>query len=208
MGRNGKRKKNLLKKFKDIDNETLLEFLKEEIRKNVILEKSEQRAKEILLKHGIKTFGLINENQKNRYSMLMELAGLRNLNIPNSWFDVDITDIDIISRIDEFKLQEIHWINEHNYLFDLKDLYNEESYLEEEVILDDNIFESDRKMSEAISKYETIIIKEFGEETAKSFEKRKKELLSSYKNLITMYEDNMPISGIPNMLIRRKKQGK
>lgn len=208
MSKNGKRKKNLLKKFKDIDNETLLEFLKEEIRKYIILEKSEEIAKEILLKHGIEIFGSINEHQKNRYHRLMELARLRDLNIPESWFEVDLTDMDVISRIDEFKLQEIHWIDEHNYLFDLQDLYDEEKYREDEVTFDYNVFESDKKILEAISTYETIIIKEFGEETAKLFKERKIELLSSYKNLKTMYEDNIPISEIPNMLIRRKKQSK
>ena len=48
MGKKGKRKKNLLKKFEQIDNETLLDFMKQEINTYIKLEKSELIAKKIL----------------------------------------------------------------------------------------------------------------------------------------------------------------
>lgn len=206
MGKNGKRKKNLINKFKDIDNETLLDFLKTEINRYVILEKSEHIAKEILLKHGVNTFCSINEEQKNRYNHLIELATLRNLNIPSSWYDAEITNIDIIKRIDEFKYEEIRWIDTHNYLFDLS--YEENIYPSNEIIEmfpEDNILESDRKISEVISQYETIIIKEFDEEIFEQYENLKRASFHN-TNLKTIYESVAPLDKIPNILLRRKQR--
>lgn len=205
MGKNGKGKKNLLNKFKDIDNETLLEFLKEEIKRYVTLEKSEQNAKEILLKHGITTYGSINEHQKNRYNRLIELATLRNLNIPKSWYNVEITNIDIIKRIEEFKYEEIRWIDNHNYLFDLS--YEENIYPSNEIIEmfpEEDVLESDRKISEIISQYETVIIKEFNEELFEQYESLKRNSFLN-TNLKTIYESVAPIDKIPSILLRRKE---
>ena len=205
MGKNGKRKKNLLNKFKDIDNETLLEFLKEEIKRYVILEKSEQIAKEILLKHGITTFGSINEQAKNRYERLIELTILRNLSIPKSWYNIEITNIDIIKRIDEFKSEEIRWIDNHNYLFDLT--FEENIYPSNEIIEmfpEEDILESDRKISEIISQYETIIIEEFTEDLFYEYEKIKRETLYN-QDLNKLYITIAPIDKLPNIILRRKE---
>ena len=174
-------------------------FLKEQIPKYVILEKSIERVKEILSKYEINAYRKANEDKKNRYNRLMELAELRNLTIPQSWYDVEITDIDIILRIDEFLTEEISWISEHNYLFDS---YNPEI---ETVNMTSTLAElpSDRKIDDERKKYQDIIVKEFGLETLELFETKKMELFFN-QSLTSIYENSVSINQIPNMLRRRK----
>ena len=121
MGKNGKRKKSLLNKFKDFTDEMLLTSLQSEIREYEVLVKSEQLAIQILSGYGISVYTTLNQIQKQRTEKLLEVAKLRNLTIPEEWHLVEITKEDVISRIKQFKFYEITWIEEHNYLFDLID---------------------------------------------------------------------------------------
>lgn len=203
MSKKSKREKNLLKKFNDIDDETLLNYLIEEIKNFIVLEKSTEKAKEILLKHGITSYGNINEYKINRYNRLLELSKLRNLTIPKSVYEVEITDIDIIFRIEEFLIEETNWIEEHNYLFDLFDLNYPKTKVTN-MIPDENTYISDKKIEETIQKYEEIIIKEFGIETKNHYDEKRKEYLN--RDLETMYQEVIPIDKIPTMLIRRKQR--
>lgn len=203
MSKQGKRKKNLLKKFEDIDNETLSKYLFEEIYKYYALKKSTELAKEILLKHGITSSKNANEYIFNRYEILLELAALREIKVPLP-NEVEITNIDIIFRIEEFLNEETNWIEEHNYLFDLFDLNYPKSEIID-MIPDEHTYPSDKKIEEITQQYEDIILKEFGIETKYLFDEKRKEYLS--RDLETMYQEIIPIDKIPIMLIRRK-QGK
>lgn len=154
MSKRRKIEKNILNKFKDIDNETLLLLLKEEISQYSILKKSENKAIEILNKYNIKPNTNLHKNTK-RYQTLLQVANLRNLKVPKEWYNIEITDNDIILRINEFKNTEITWIKEHNYLLDA---FYEENLPNNEY----SILNSEEKISQIAALYEDIIIKEFG----------------------------------------------
>ena len=205
MSKQGKRKKNLLNKFIDIDNETLSNYLINEIYKYYILKKSTKLAKEILLKYNITIYSTNNDYQFNRYEILLELANLRNIQIPFNESVIEVTNIDIIFRIKEFLYEEISWINEHNYLYDTYNL-DLDNYPKPEIvdmISEQHTYLSDKKIEEITKQYEEIILKEFGEETKELYEIKKKEYLS--RNLETIYEEIIPINQIQKMLIRRKE---
>ena len=121
MGKNKKRQKNLLNKFADYTDDMILTILKNAIPEYEILVKSEQLAIQILSRYGIDVFTTLNQIQKQRMEKLLEVAKLRNLTVPEEWHLVEISKDDIISRLKQFKLYEISWIEEHNYLFDLVD---------------------------------------------------------------------------------------
>lgn len=121
MGKNRKREKSLLNKFKDYTDDRLLTLLKNGIQEYKILVKSEQLAIQILTRYGISVGPTLNQIQKQRVETLLKVAKLRNLTIPEEWHLVEISKDDVISRIEQFKHQEISWIEEHNYLFDLVD---------------------------------------------------------------------------------------
>ena len=80
-----------------------------------------------------------------RIETLIEVAKLRNIIIPFELYQVNITLDDVIQRIEEFKQEEISWITEHNYLFDLYD-----SNMEYKTI------SSDEEVSDVHSKYNNI----------------------------------------------------
>lgn len=205
MSKQGKRKNNLLNKFIDIDNETLSKYLFEEIYKYYVLKKSTELAKEILSKYNIIPSENINQYKFNRYEKLLELASLRNIEIPFTESDIEVTNIDIIFRINEFLYEEINWITEHNYLYDT---YNcdVDNYPKSEIIdmiPDEHTYLSDKKIEEVIEKYEEIISIEFDSETKELYEEKRKEYLS--RDLEKTYEEIIPIDQIPKMLIRRKE---
>ena len=205
MSKQGKRKNNLLNKFIDIDNNTLSKYLSEEISKYYVLKKSNELAKEILLKHNIIPSENINQYKYDRYEKLLELASLRNIEIPFTESDIEVTNIDIIFRINEFLYEEINWITEHNYLYDT---YNcdVDNYPKSEIIdmiPDEHTYLSDKKIEEVIQKYEEIISIEFDSETKELYEEKRKEYLS--RDLEKTYEEIIPIDQIPKMLIRRKE---
>ena len=205
MSKQGKRKKNLLNKFIDIDNNTLSKYLSEEIYKYYVLKKSTELAKEILLKYNITIYSTNNDYIFNRYEILLELANLRNIQIPFNESVIEVTNIDIIFRIKEFLYEEISWINEHNYLYDTYNL-DLDNYSKPEIvdmIPEQHTYLSDKKIEEITKQYEEIILKEFGEETKELYEIKRKEYLS--RNLETIYEEIIPINQIPKMLIRRKE---
>jgi len=205
MSKQGKRKNNLLNKFIDIDNDTLSKYLSEEISKYYVLKKSTNLAKEILLKHNITIYSTNNDYIFNRYETLLELASLRNIEIPFTESDIEVTNIDIIFRINEFLYEEINWITEHNYLYDT---YNcdVDNYPKSEIIdmiPDEYTYLSDKKIEEVIKKYEEIISIEFDSETKELYEEKRKEYLS--RDLEKTYEEIIPIDQVPKMLIRRKE---
>lgn len=205
MSKQGKRKNNLLNKFIDIDNNTLSKYLSEEISKYYVLKKSTELAKEILLKYNIIPSENINQYKFNRYEKLLELASLRNIEIPFTESDIEVTNIDIIFRINEFLYEEINWITERNYLYDT---YNcdVDNYPKSEIIdmiPDEHTYLSDKKIEKVIQKYEEIISIEFDSETKELYEEKRKEYLS--RDLEKTYEEIIPIEQIPKMLIRRKE---
>ncbi len=119
MSKTKKREKSLLNKFKNYSDAEFLALLKVSIYQYEVLFKSEQKAKEILAKYGVATLINLNADKKERLERLIEVAKLRNLSIPESWFQVEITPHDIKARIEQFKWEEVNWIEKHNYLFDL-----------------------------------------------------------------------------------------
>ena len=80
-----------------------------------------------------------------RIETLIEVAKLRNIFITFELYQVNITLNDVIQRIEEFKQEEISWITEHNYLFDLYD-----SNMEYKTI------SSDEEVSDVYNKYNNI----------------------------------------------------
>ena len=146
MSKNVKRRKNLLFKYKNYTDDMIINLLKIEIPKYKILIKSEMKAIEILSQYNIIAYRTeLNKLKMQRIETLIEVAKLRNIFIPFELYQVNITLDDIIQRIDEFKQEEISWITEHNYLFDLYD-----SNIEYKTI------SSDEEVSDVYNKYNNI----------------------------------------------------
>lgn len=128
MSKNKKREKSLLNKFKEYTDEMILAALKVKIPENEILIKSEIVAIELLAQHGITVYPTsLNQLKKQQTERLIEVAKLRNIVIPSVFYSVKISSKDVIARIEEFKYDAISWIEEHNYLYDLIDPYNNSS---------------------------------------------------------------------------------
>lgn len=126
MSKNKKREKSLLNKFKEYTDEMILAALKVKIPENEILIKSEIVAIELLAQHGITVYPTsLNQLKKQQTERLIEVAKLRNIVIPSVFYSVKISSKDVIARIEEFKYDAISWIEEHNYLYDLIDPYDE-----------------------------------------------------------------------------------
>ena len=142
------REKNILEKWKNTSNETLLLLLKEEIKEQLILNKTI----EILNKYNIH----ISNNTQKIYTSLIELANLRHLEIPAYLYNQEITEYDLICKINEIKNNEIIWINKHNYLLDA--FYEENLPNKEELKTN-----SEEKISQISSLYESIIKREFNQ---------------------------------------------
>ena len=151
MSKQRKKEKNIIEKWKNTSNETLLFLLKEEIKQQIILNKTI----EILNKYNINTS---NKNYKNQkiYTSLIELANLRKLEIPKELYNQEITEHDIISKINELKNNEIIWINKHNYLLDA---FYEENLPNKEDLRKN----SEEKILQITYVYENIIEKEFNQ---------------------------------------------
>lgn len=126
MSKNKKREKSLLNKFKEYTDEMILAELKVKIPENEILIKSEIVAIELLAQHGITVYPTsLNQLKKQETERVIEVAKLRNIVIPSVFYSVKISSKDVIARIEEFKYDAISWIEEHNYLYDLIDPYDE-----------------------------------------------------------------------------------
>lgn len=171
MGKQGKRRKNLLKKFEDIDDNKILSILKEKITQYIILEQSEKQAIQILKKYGIENEYSLNDDIKKEYFTMIEVANLRNITIPKEWYNIQISEKEVIKRIIEFETDEISWISEHNYLFD-------SCYEDNENI---NEMSSSQKIDEVTSMYEDIILKEFAKSNTKSLKRVRKLIRDSYE---------------------------
>lgn len=116
--RQRKREKNILREFSHLSEADLMVEIHDAVEKFVILIKSEEQAARILKKYDKKAYFDFNENDKHQYYKLMVCARLRNLSIPSEWYDVDITDDDVIERIKEVMYDDIKWIDENSYLYD------------------------------------------------------------------------------------------
>ena len=117
----------------------ILAALKVKIPENEILIKSEIVGIELLAQHGITVYPTsLNQLKKQETERLIEIAKLRNIVIPSVFYSVKISSKDVIARIEEFKYDAISWIEEHNYLYDLIDPYDEISptanYISEEAM--------------------------------------------------------------------------
>lgn len=155
MGKQGKRRKRLLKKFSNIDDETLKLHIKQTIKEYTIFINSSKIAIDILKKYGLNNIFILDNEVKNEFSLMLEVANLRNITIPNEWYDISINTNEVIKRINEFKEDKINWLYEHNYLFDC--------YYEEE---NESDITSDKKIEETKYLYESIILKEFKKSTS------------------------------------------
>ena len=109
---------NILREFCHLSIEDLMYEIHDAIEKFVVLTKSEEEATRILEKYGKQAYFDFNDWKKIRYYKLMEVAKLKNLVIPNEWYDVDITDDDVIKRIIEYRNDEIKLIDEYSYIYD------------------------------------------------------------------------------------------
>ena len=111
MMQRSKIEKNILKQFKKITNEELLRMLRNAIFNVGIIMLSEKEAEKILLKYNRKfNFYKFNQTIKTKYFQLKECARLRGLKVPSEWFNVSITDEDIINRIKEVESEELRLI--------------------------------------------------------------------------------------------------
>lgn len=176
MGKNGKIRKNILKQFKDFSDEELLCLLQKAISEYVKFTESKKCAKEILIKYNVISYYSSNENIEKRYFRLLECAKLRGLSVPSEWYNVDITDEDVISRLLEFAHSERMWIDKHNYLFDLVDINFYTNTIVSSSEETDDFCLSDKEQLRVTDLYDEIIDKEFGSD-AKS--KLLKKQLSS-----------------------------
>ena len=97
-----------------------------------------------------------------------------NLIVPEEWYEVEIEEQDIVNRIEEEMYNQLNWIDEHNYMFDLVD-ENEE--VEELIDNDENeeyIWPSEKQQEEVYSLYRNIIKTEFTEKTNSKILKKDK----------------------------------
>jgi len=121
MSKRGKYKKNLLRQFELVSDDMLLSILKTGIAEYMLLVKSEQQAIDFMKMHGINNFPILNKITKDKTEKLIEVAKLRNITIPDEFFLVNISTDDVIARMQQFKYEEMRWIEKHNYLYDLTD---------------------------------------------------------------------------------------
>ena len=109
---------NILREFCHLSIDELRLEIHDAIEKFVVLTNLEEEATRILEKYGKQAYFDFNDWKKIRYYKLMEVAKLKNLVIPNEWYDVDITDDDVIKRIIEYRNDEIKLIDEYSYIYD------------------------------------------------------------------------------------------
>ena len=112
------KKENILREFCHLSIDELRLEIHDAIEKFVVLTKSEEEATRILEKYGKQAYFHFNDWKKTRYYKLMEVSKLKNLVIPNEWYDVDITDDDVIKRIIEYRNDEIKLIDGYSYIYD------------------------------------------------------------------------------------------
>lgn len=159
------KKENILREFCHLSIDELRLEIHDAIEKFVVLTNSEEEATRILEKYGKQAYFDFNDWKKIRYYKLMEVAKLKNLVIPNEWYDVDITDDDVIVRIKEIMYDDIKWINEYCYLHDYG--FYEDGVLEENENIDGKSefinLPSDIEIDKVITFYNDIIEKEFGD---------------------------------------------
>lgn len=159
MGKNGKIRKNILKQFQDFTDDEILCSLQKAMSEYIKLTQSKKCAREILAKYNVISYYSSNETIEKRYFRLLECARLRGLSVPSEWYNVEITDEDIISRLLEFAHNERMWIDKHNYLFDF-DNDTIVSSTEEPT----DLLPSDREQLRVTELYDEIISKEFGKD--------------------------------------------
>lgn len=121
MSKRRKYEKNLLRQFEHFTDDMLLSILRTSITEYMLLVKSEQQAIDFMKLHGINSFPALNKITKEKTEKLIEVAKLRNVTVPDEFFLVNISTDDVIARIQQFKHEEISWIEKHNYLYDLTD---------------------------------------------------------------------------------------
>jgi len=121
MSKRRKYEKNLLRQFELVSDDMLLSILKTSIDEYMLLVKSEQQAIDFMKMHGINNFPILNKITKEKTEKLIEVAKSRNIIIPDEFFLVNISTDDVIARMQQFKYEEMRWIEKHNYLYDLTD---------------------------------------------------------------------------------------
>lgn len=158
MSSRRKREKNILREFRHLSEADLMIEIHDEITKYVILTKSEEEATKILDKYDKKAFFDFNNWKKVKYYKLMVCARLMNLVIPAEWYNIEITEDDVIERIKEVMYDDIEWIDENSYLYD-------SCHVDEIDDLIDNGYgdlPSDLEIDKIRNFYFDIIEKEFG----------------------------------------------
>lgn len=168
MSRTSKYKKSTLNKFKDLTDEELLLAVQKAIYEYAKIKKSIEEANEILLKYNqSKIYSTYTSKLiYDRYNRLIDCTKFRNLNVPEEWYEVEIEEQDIIDRLNEKKHEELKWIDEHCYLFDLCDQTDGIEELSkisnEKDKTDEELWPSDEEANEISLLYEKIIVNEFG----------------------------------------------
>ena len=150
----------ILREFAHLSESDLMVEIYDAVREFAILTKSEEIAVKILEKYGKRVYFDFNDYKKVKYFKLMICAELMNLFIPESWYDVCITDDDVIKRIIELRNDEIKWLNDHSYIYDSLSFNDYDTYVQENS--ESVVLPSDIKIDEIIAFYNGIIGKEFG----------------------------------------------
>jgi len=147
----------ILREFCHLSESDLMMELHDEVREFTILTKSEEEASFILQKYNKNEYFDFNDWKKVRYYKLMEVAKLKNLVIPNEWYDVDITDKDVIKRIIEYRNDEIKLIDYNSYFYDGR-------FVDDENLTDFTYLPSDLEIDKLCEFYRDIIEETFGNE--------------------------------------------
>jgi len=111
--------KNILSLYKRYTDDEIYNMVEQSLPRYIKLTKSEEIAKEYLKKHNTPLYrNSGNERIKIQHSKLMICAKLRNINVPESLYAVEVTVNDIIQRIIENKYEMVSTIDEYCYKWD------------------------------------------------------------------------------------------
>ena len=151
--------KNILRESSHLSETDLIGEIQDEVRKFMVLTKSEEAATRILAKYGKEVHFDFNVWKKFKYNKLMISAKFLNLDVPNEWYNVEIDEEDIIQRIREVMNDEINLMTSNFYISNCSKqniaFFNEND--QEYILLSPDI-----EIDKIIVFYNDIIAKEFG----------------------------------------------
>lgn len=156
-----KDEKNILKQYADFTDKELLNLF-HDIVKDVTIIVSSEREAEILLQKYRRTHPsfFFNKRIKHTYFILKECIRLRGLKVPNEWYNVNMTEKDVIKRLNEARMEEIYQIESCKDLFETY-LFDEDSYELSDILSPEYL------INRINISYETIIKNEFSSKQLK-----------------------------------------